>query len=94
MVIESDRPRDSAASLRVRIRKPLSIELRTAEIGDMVSVGLARSGEHMVEERFVCECDPVRRKPWGFVWIRRLCELVIGLVAPLAEGFERLEVLR
>ena len=51
-----------STSLRLRMRKPLSIDVRMAEEGDIVSRGEARSGESTrLLERLVFEVARARR---------------------------------
>ena len=88
------------ASLRLRIRKPLSIDERIAEEGDIVSAGEVRSGDSIrVLERLVCEVRASLEDDDCLVCIRRGCALLkLEVVVPVNEGewwlLETLEVLR
>lgn len=64
-----------STSERERMRKPLSRELRIAEVGDMVSVGEERSGESVLLWREVCEVASASREEEAclLVWMRRGC---------------------
>lgn len=66
------RARDPVStSLRLRRRKPLSKEVRIVEMGDMVSVGDAISGDRVELCRLVCDVANARREEEGCVLIRR-----------------------
>ncbi len=87
-----------STSLRLRMRKPLSKEVRIADVGDIGSMGDATSGESARSlERLECDVASANRDKDGtLVWMRRGCDSRMGLLGPANDGvgFERFELLR